>query len=67
MVLGAGAKSGTAENELKLSLSMGRKIIEIPLENEGFQRSWGGGARRGLAESEPRVALSMGRKIIEIP
>ena len=41
VVLGAGAKSGTAENELKLSLSMGRKIIEIPLEKQGFQRSWG--------------------------
>ena len=46
---------------------MGMKIIEIPYENEGFQRSWGGDARRDAAESEPRVALSMGRKILEIP
>jgi len=30
VVLGAGAKSGFAEHKLKLSLSMGRKIIEIP-------------------------------------
>ena len=28
-------------NKLKLPLSMGRKIIEIPLENEGFWRSIG--------------------------
>ena len=50
-----------------MALSMGRKIVEIPKENEGFQRSWGGDARRGLAEFEPRVALNMGSKIIEIP
>ena len=30
VVLGAGAPRGIAESELKLSLSMGRKIIEIP-------------------------------------
>ena len=41
MVLGAVAPRDFAENELKLSLSMGRKIIEIPLENKGFWWSWG--------------------------
>ena len=41
MVLGAGAQREIAENELKLSLSMGRKIIEIPQENQGFWWSWG--------------------------
>ena len=46
---------------------MGRKIIEIPWENEGFGGSWGGGAPEVIAESELRLALSMGRKIIEIP
>ena len=46
---------------------MGRKILEIPQENEGFQKSWGGGPRDGSAESVPRVALSMGKKINEIP
>jgi len=30
VVLGAGAPGGFAENKLKLSLSMGRKITEIP-------------------------------------
>ena len=30
VVLGAGAPRELAENELRLSLSMGRKIIEIP-------------------------------------
>ena len=32
-VLGAQPPGGFAENELKLSLSKGMKIIEIPLEN----------------------------------
>ena len=41
MVLGAQAPRGIAENELKLSLNMGRKIIEIPQENKGFWWSWG--------------------------
>ena len=41
MVLGGNAPGGIAESELRLALSMGRKIIEIPEENEGFQRSWG--------------------------
>ena len=38
---GAGAQRELAENELKLSLSMGRKIIEILEENDGFWWSWG--------------------------
>ena len=41
VVLGAVAPREFAESELSLALSMGRKIIEIPEENEGFQRSWG--------------------------
>ena len=40
-VQGAEGQRGFAENELKLPLSMKRIIIEIPKENEGFQRSWG--------------------------
>ena len=67
MVLEGDAPRACAESEPRVALSMGRKIIEIPYENEGFQRSWGGDARRGAAESEPRVTLSMGREIIEIP
>ena len=38
---GADAQRGLAEFEPRVDLSMGRKIIEIPWENEGFQRSWG--------------------------
>ena len=41
MVLGAGAQRGIAENELKLSLSMGEENEGIPQENEGFWWSWG--------------------------
>ncbi len=41
VVLGLVAPRGLAENELKLSLSMGREIIEIPQENPGFWWSWG--------------------------
>ena len=39
VVLGGDAPRGFAESELRLALSMGRKIIEIPQENNGFQRS----------------------------
>ena len=48
---------------------MGRKIIEIPEENEGFWGSWvlGGDAPRDFAENELKLPLSMGMKIIEIP
>ena len=35
-------KMQLAESEPRVDLSMGRKTIEIPKENEGFQRSWGG-------------------------
>ena len=41
MVLGLVAPRGLAENELKLSLSMGRKINEIHEEKQGFWWSWG--------------------------
>ena len=41
MVLGNDAQRAAAHFEPKVALSMGRKIIEIPWENEGFQRSWG--------------------------
>ena len=67
MVLGGGAPRDFAESELRLAFNMGRKIIEIPKENEGFWGSWGGDAPGASAESEPRVTLRMGRKIIEIP
>ena len=63
----AGAQREIAEFEPRVDLSMGRKIIEIPWENEGFQRSWGVEPKLVAAESAPRVALSMGTKIIEIP
>ena len=46
---------------------MGKKIIEIPQENEGFQKSWGGvhGALpQNLSLEWPSVWR---RKIIEIP
>ena len=36
VVLGAQAPREIAESELSLALSMGRKTIEIPEENEGF-------------------------------
>ena len=40
-VLRGDAPRALAENELKLPLSMGRKIIEIPEENEGIRGSGG--------------------------
>ena len=58
MVLGLVAPRGAAEFELKLSLSMGRKIIDIPWANEGFQRSWGvvhGAAPLNLSLEWPSV------------
>ena len=39
--LGAGAQGEGAEFELRVDLSMGRKIIEIPQENEGIRGSGG--------------------------
>ena len=39
--MGADAPADPAEFEARVALSMGRKIIEIPQENEGFQGSWG--------------------------
>ena len=59
MVLGAVAPRGIAENELKLSLSMG--------EENGRNSKGRGYAGSVLAESELSLALSMGKKIIEIP
>ena len=41
MPRGHGQKSGRAEIEPKVSLSMGRKIVEISKENERF--GWAGG------------------------
>ena len=40
-VLGGDARRGAAESEPRVALSMGRKVLEIPKENKGFQRSWG--------------------------
>ena len=66
MVLGSQAPREVAENELKVPLSMGRKIIETPKENEGFCRS------RGLSDSADSQNLSLEetsiwrKKIIEI-
>ena len=39
-VSGAGGQRGCAESEPRVDLSMERKIIEIPKEYKGFQRSW---------------------------
>ena len=39
--MGADAQRGLAEFEPRVDLSMGRKIIEIPKENQGFWGSWG--------------------------
>ena len=39
--MGAGAQRELAEFEPRVDLSMGRKIIEIPLENEGIRGSGG--------------------------
>ena len=38
--MGADAQRAFAEFEPRVDLSMRRKIIEIPYENEGFWRSW---------------------------
>ena len=38
-VSGADAQRGLAESELRVDLSMGRNIVEIPKENEGIRRS----------------------------
>ena len=65
--MGPEPPGGLAENELKLSLSKGGKIIEIPSENVRFWRSWGAEPPGGLAENELKLSLSKGRKIIELP
>ena len=39
--MGADAQRAFAEFEPRVDLSMGRKIIEIPKENEGIRRSGG--------------------------
>ena len=67
MVLGALAPRGLAENELKLSLSMGRKIIEIPNGNQGFWWSWGWWYRAGSQKNELKLSLSMGEEMQGIP
>ena len=54
MVLGGDAPRGFAENELKLPFSMGRKIIEIPQENDGLWRTM------GLGNSADSQNLSLG-------
>ena len=41
MVLGAGAQRKLAEDDPKVSLSMGEENEGIPQENEGFWWSWG--------------------------
>ena len=64
--LGVGAQRDFAEFEPRVDLSMGRKIIGIPQENEEFVGQ-GARAQRDFAQFEPRVDLSMGRKIIGIP
>ena len=53
-VSGAEEPGGVAEIELRLDLSMGRKIIEIPGENEGF---WGS---VGLSDTAGAQNLSLG-------
>ena len=68
VVRGADGQRGNAEFAPIVALSMARKIIEIPEENEGrICVVRGADEQRGIAELEPRVALRMGRKIIEIP
>ena len=52
--MGAGAQRELAEFEPRVDLSMGRKIIEIPQENEGIRKSW------GLAHSANSLNLSLG-------
>ncbi len=55
---GGGPRRDFAGSELRSALSMGRKIIEIPEENEGFQRSWGvmhGAASLKMSLSYPSV------------
>ena len=59
----AAATSQLAESELRVDLSMGRKIIGKYL----ILAVLGAVAPRGLAESELRVDLNMGRTIIENP
>ena len=41
MVMGCEPPRELVQNELKFPLSMGRKNIEIPQENQGFWWSWG--------------------------
>ena len=58
-----GGGSGVCvENELRVSLSMGSKSIDISMH---FQWFWGG-TQRGFAENEPRVSHSIGSKSIDI-
>ena len=67
VVLGAGPPGGLAENELKLSLSQGRKIIDILFGKMGILEVLGAEPPGGLAENDLKLSLSKGRKIIEIP
>jgi len=55
------------DNELKLPLSRGRKIIEIPWENKRILGVLGVGPQGEFAENDFKLPFSMGRKIIEIP
>ena len=64
-VLGGEPRRAIAEFEPRVDLSMGRKIIEIPKENEGFQRSWGvmhGAVPQNLSLEWPSV---WGRKSLK--
>ena len=60
MVLGAQAPRGFAENELKLSLSMGEENARNPIGKSRFLVVLGAQAPRGLAETELKLSLSMG-------
>ena len=63
MVLRGYAPRGVAESELRLALRMGRKIIEIPMENQRILGILGVDPKGEFAENEPKLPLSMGRKI----
>ena len=52
--------------QLRVDLCMGRKIIEVPEENEGFCGSRGLMSSACPQDVQLRVGLSMGKKVIEI-
>ena len=62
MVLGAGAQRKVAENDLKLSLSMGQEKARTSMGKYRILVVLGAQAPRGTAENKLKLSLSMGEE-----